>query len=337
MTNHDDLRSLVENDLAILAYQIMSSGPRRMPSAAFASRQNHVHDDHTWWEGADKAGRLSFAGPVEIAGQDGYHYKAPHPDGVLKDEWYIAFYGIRLVDIDSVDPQPVQVLNPEAVKLKSVAKERNYSPGFKEYDIQVTERADKEKEASFGVTASNEFELTMERKAKAGIGIAEGEQSMTARFMAKMEARTDHAWRESDSLQNYVGEKFEIFPYHDYELTVKEGTPRLRQAIPTRGLLECGISIDIRNANQQTWDTYGDLVQTWRGLKTGHEFYSAWFGRGRGVPEADLAGWLRPHLTLNITVEGDRVRYSEKDTLHRPIPGMEAEAKRYVDARLAAI
>ena len=138
-------------------------------------------------------------------------------------------------------------------------------------------------------------------------------------------------WRTSS------GRSSRIFPYHEYELTVKKGTPHLRQTIPTYGLLDCSVRIDIRAANSQDFASLDDLIQVWRGLRGGSEMYSAFFSGGRGVPDTDIDKWTRPKLNLDITVEGNRVRYSDKDTLHRPIPGMEKLAAKYAKADLDAL
>ena len=108
--------------------------------------------------------------------------------------------------------------------------------------------------------------------------------------------------------------------------------------LPTKGLLQCGIRIDIRNTNAQDFDTYEDLVQVWRGFKAGSEFYSAWFGGfGRGLQDEQIDAWRRPRLNLNLEIQGDRVRYSKTRYNHKAIPGKEEEAQKYVDAKLSAI
>ena len=338
----DDLRELVEDQFPHLAFDIVNAGPRWMYNYRdFKNRANWAHDEHNNYARMEaEGGRLRYAGPDEIDGTPAYLYRGldrTAPDDHLNQWWYVAFYNVRLIDIESVDPQPVQVLNPNAVKLISVAKERNNGPGFLSYDIQVKNTKDKSTEKSFGATATTEFETSMEAKVSAGVGVAEGERSMSARFLARLEARVDSAWRESDSLEDFVGKKFRIFPYHDYELTVKEGTPHLRQEIPTYGRLECSVRIDIRSANSQDFASLDDLIQVWRGLRSGSEMYSAFFGGGHGVSDGDIAKWHRPKLNLNISVEGDRVRYSDKDTYHRPIPGMEEKAAPYIKADQEAV
>ncbi|MDD9994739.1 MAG: hypothetical protein OXS35_03205 [Dehalococcoidia bacterium] len=303
------------------------------------NRVNHVRDEFTDWSRVDKIGRLHYAGPVSIDGLDGYHYKANRKAGAgLKDEWYIAFYGIRLVEIEEVEALPVQVLNPEAVKVVSVDSTDNNGPGFLSYKIARVERHDTTKEKTFEALAEAEFSRTISTKAGGSFKANEVGAEVTDQFRARVEARKSDAWKASDSLENSVEKEYEIFPYHSLEVTVQEGTPKFRQVLPTKGLLQCGIRIDIRNTNAQDFDTYEDLVQVWRGFKAGSEFYSAWFGGfGRGLQDEQIDAWRRPRLNLNLEIQGDRVRYSKTRYNHKAIPGKEEEAQKYVDAKLSAI
>ena len=176
----DDLRDLVENQLPKLAYEIVNSGPRWMYNARdFKNRANWAHDEYNKYSRMDTEGKLIFSHADNIEGTPAYLYRGydqDAPNNHLNQWWYVAFYNIRLVDIESVDPRPVEVLNPDAVKLISVAKERNNGPSFLDYNIQVTEKSNSETESSFGVTAESEFELAVDHKIKAGIGVAEGER-----------------------------------------------------------------------------------------------------------------------------------------------------------------
>ena len=334
----DDLRVLVEQDFPRLAFQIADAGPRWMYNRAhFGNRVNWSHDEYNQYAAAEaEGGVLRYAGPIERDGTDGYHYKALHKDGGLNHLWYIAFYNVRLIDVEDVDPQPVQVLNPGEVHLVQVDSNDNDGPSFIDYEIDREKEEIRGSEHSFGATASTEFEATVSRSLGASVGPLSGKAEMTARFAAKLEARTDHAWRKSDRLTDKVKKSFRQFPYSSLEVTVQRGMPQLRQVIPTTGLLECNIQIDIRDANDQRFSSYDELVNVWRGLKSGHEFYSDFFGGGHAVHEDVIDGWRRPRLTLDLEVEGRRVRYSKSDYVTKPIPGREALFEQYRLADLAA-
>ena len=323
----DDLRVLVEEYLPQLAYQIMSSGPRQMGSRDFANRQNHVHDDHTWWAGADAEQRLRYAGPTadsRVDHKEGYHYKAWHRDGVLKDEWYINFYNIQLVDIEGSDIEPPQIDDSE-VRVIEVIKETNDSASFKTVRANTTKAKETGKENTLAVTAEAEFETTFSRSAEAGIGVASGKSEMTARFRSRIEAHTDNTWRTSDRMEDSVEKEYTILPFTTRVVTIREGNPKIRIKIPTKGVLDCGVQIDIRNASEQRFDYLDDVVKCWQGLVPGREFYSPWFGGGHAVPQAEIEKWVRPKLNLDIEVRGKRVRYSgliDKETV---IDGKERE------------
>jgi len=331
----DDLRQLVENDLPILAYQIISSGPRRMDGRHnFGNRPNRFNEGfgQVDWSGAHATGRFDYHGVWNINGQEAYKYGLPkrHKDGVCS----ISFYGIRLTDIEDIDPQPVEVLNPNDVKIVSVDSTENNGPGFISYAIDRTERHDRSSEHTFEAAAEFEYERSVTRKGGGEFGGIEASAEMTDRFKAVLATKTFNEWRQSDSLEQSIRREYEVYPFHQLDVMVQEGMPKLRQKIPTTGRLECGIDIDIRDCNHQRFDTYDDLVKVWRGLKSGSEFYSNFFSGGHAVSEEEMAQWQRPKITLNLEVNGDRVRYSKTQYLHKPIPGKEEEAAKYVAMRL---
>ena len=340
MPKRDDLRHLVEDQLPKLGYDILNSGPRWMYNRRdFKDRVNWAHDEYNDYALAEREGGKIRYVKAEDWGDQGtaYVYQAIGNDGRLNSNWNMVFYNLRLIDIEDVDPQPVQVLNPEAVQLVSVDKTNNNSPSPLNYTINTSKEEVKAEDHEFGATLSTEFETEMSRTAKAGIGVAEGEASFKARFLAKAEARTDHAWRKSDTLSESVEKSYTIYPYHSLEVLIQRGNPHLRQSIPTYGRLECSVRIDIRNANAQDFASLDDLIQVWRGLKGGSEMYSAFFSGGRGVADEAINKWHRPKLTLDITVEGQRVRYANADYVSVPIPGREAEAAEYVEKYKDAI
>ena len=337
--NHDDLRELVEEQLPRLAFGIMDSGPRWMYNAAhFGNRANWAHDEYNNWKRHDATGKLAYiraeqwdSGPAYLYGG----YDRPAPDPHINTWWYIAFYDIHLVDIDNIDPQPVEVDNSQ-VKVVELVKTSNNNASFRTVKTNKAQVATKEEDHSFGVTVGTEFELAVSRSAEASIGPVKGKQEMTAKFKAYMEARTDHAWRASDTLESSVEESYDILPFSQREITIKEGTPNIRQKIPTKGVLECKVRIDIRAANAQDFDSLDDLLQVWRGLRGGSEFYSAFFAGGRGVKDEVIDKWPRPRLNLDIEVRGERVRYFDLQDHGFAIPGKEREyekAKREYYAR----
>ena len=320
---NDDLKKLVREDFPRLGYQIMKP-ISEMLHRDFAGRINHVHPDgnRTDWRDADRKKALE----LKVIDGDNYHYNCDRSNW-----WTIAFSNIRLVDIETQDPKPAEVDKRE-VKIVSLLKRTNNSPSFKEFEIEQVKTETKEEDHSFGVMAATEFETSIERSAKAGIGVAEGESKISARFKASLETSTNHAWRKSDTLSERVSQSYRVFPYSTREVTVEKGTPNIKQVIPTRGILECDIDIDIRNANHQRFTSLSDLKRVFEGLKGGSEFYSDYFARN--PYEID---WHQPTLNLDIEVKGKRVRYSEVTDNSSPIPGKEDLYERYRKADLKAL
>ena len=332
----DDLRTLVEDTLPRLAYDIMNSGPRRMYNARdFKNRANWAHAEYNHWERMDETGKLVYL-KAEDWGEQGTAYlyggyDRPAPDNHVNTWWYICFYDIRLVDIDDVDPLPVEVDNSK-VKVIEVVKRTNNNASFVKVKADKSQATETAEDHSFGVTATTAFEASLTRSAEASIGPVSGKSELTAKFSASLEARTDHEWRESDRIEDSIEEQYTILPYSVREVTIMEGHPSIRQKIPTKGILDCKVRIDIRAANSQDFASLDDLIQVWRGLKGGSEMYSAFFAGGNGVPDEQIDKWHRPRLNLDIEVRGDRVRYSDYQDHGYAVPGKEAE---YEEARAA--
>ena len=330
----DDLRYLVEDQLPRLAYEIMNAGPRWMYNRPhFGNRVNWAHDEYNHWDRMDADRKLAYVKAEDWGGQGTAYlysgYDRPAPDNHTHTKWHIWFYDIKLVDIDNIDPQPVQVDNAD-VKVLEIVKRTNNNASFVKVRANKSQASEKAEDHSFGVTARTEFETSLTRSAEATIGPVSGKSELTAKFSASLEARTDHEWRKSDKLESSIEEEYTILPYSTREVTIKEGNPSIRQKIPTRGVLDCKVRIDINSANSQDFQSLDDLVQVWRGLKGGSEFYSAFFAGGKGVPDHEIEKWPRPHLSLDIEVKGDRVRYSDYQDLGYPVPGKEKE---YEEAR----
>ena len=122
----DDLQKLVREDFPKLAYNIASSGPRRMPSkAGFGNRPNRTADDQTNWAEHDKTRTLDYCEVATINGAPAYLYSGTRKGGGSSvKEWYVAFYGVRLVEVEKVEPGPIDI-NPGEVRLETVRKWTN--------------------------------------------------------------------------------------------------------------------------------------------------------------------------------------------------------------------
>ena len=328
----DDLRILVEEHFPRLAYRIMSSGPRRMNSRRdFGNSPNRVHDEQTNWGRVDGERKLVHVHTDRRENTNCYWYGVPG-----QDKWSIRFFDIRLVDIDNVDPQPVDV-DQKDVKIISLVKRTNNTASFvnvKADKSQVTERSE---DHSFAALAEAEFEVELTRSAEASIdGLGSAKEELKTKFRTRVETKTDHEWRTSDRIEDSVSEEYRILPYSSREVTIKEGTPTIRQRIPTHGLLECKVLIDIRDCNQQVFGSLDDIWNCWQGLRGGYQYYSDFFSKYR-VSREDIAEWVRPYLNLDIEVSAERVRYSDYEDNEFPIPGKEKLFKKYRNADLEAI
>lgn len=187
-----------------------------------------------------------------------------------------------------------------------------------------THEKEKTEDHSFSLTAETSFKTSLERSAKAGIGVAEGSAKFTAEFSARLEANTHHAWRKSDRYEDATSEEYVVLPYSDLEVTISRGTPNIRQIITTHGKLDANVQIYIGQADEQKFGSIEDIANIWQGLKPGARFYSDWF-QGHRVPEEEVSNWLRPHLTLDLEITGKRVRYGDEQTNERAVPGKEKE------------
>lgn len=322
----DDLQKLVREDFPKLAYNIASSGPRRMPSkAGFGNRPNRTADDQTNWAEHDKTRTLDYCEVATINGAPAYLYSGTRKGGGSSvKEWYVAFYGVRLVEVEKVEPGPIDI-NPGEVRLETVRKWTNNGPALKKIRKGRTTRSEKNKDFSFDQLLESEFSVAMTRSAKGGIpGVGEAgvELSTSLRALARLQAH--QAWSQSDSIEDMLEEEYALFPYSTLEILAKRGEPDIRQVTRTTGLLECNVRVDIRDCNMQDFESIDLVLKTWRGLEPAREFYSSWFAT-RPVPEDWLANWHRPKLILDLETRGKRIRYEEIEENYRPLPGFERE------------
>ena len=322
----DDLNKLVREDLPKLAYSIASSGPRRMPSReGFSNRPNRTADDQTNWTEHDKTRTLDYCETTTIDGSPAYLYTGTKKGGGSSHrEWYVAFYGVRLVDVEKVEPGPIDI-NPGQVQLESVRKISNNGPLARKVRKTRTARTEKTREFSFDQMLETEFTASMTRSAKGGIpgvGEASAELTTSLRLLAQLSAH--QAWSQSDSVEDMMEEEYTILPYSTLEILAKKGTPNISQKTRTTGTLECNVRIDIRDCNSQDFDNIGSVMRTWRGLEGGHEFYSPYFVHSP-VPSDWLNNWHLPKLVLDLVVKGTRVRYEEIVENYSPLPGFKRE------------
>ena len=326
---NDDLRMLVEQHLPRLGWQIMQ-GVRRMPSAAFPHRnRNWVHDESSkaGWDACAASGKLVHKATERVEDTNSYLYGVPG-----RDEWYIRFHAVDLVDIENVDiSRPTQV-DMTQVKTLELIKTTNNNASFRTVETDKSQAKTKAEDHSFAAAAEAEFSASITRSAEAGIGIAKGKQELTASFRSKLSTSTDHEWRESDTLSSSVKEKYVVLPFSIREVTIKEGLPSIRKVVPTKGLLDCKTRIDIRNAGTWDFQYLDDIWKCWAGVKGGHGPFSNHFGSGNAVPQSEIDRWVRPTLDLNLEARAERVRYFEYDDNGYAVPGKEAE---YEEARQA--
>ncbi|MDE0006516.1 MAG: hypothetical protein OXQ29_27830, partial [Rhodospirillaceae bacterium] len=298
------------------------------------SRWNFVRSAD--WRPLDAAGKLEYAGPTTLNGSDGFHYKgrwSEEEGGSLMDQWWIGFFGFRSAGLGEVPKTPVSV-DPGQVEMVQVDKYLNNGPGFIEYEITRHEEKGRKHEQSLGAVAELEFKRSMRALVKGGIpGIGEAEVESTTEFRARVEAQAHEAWSASDTLADTVAASYEVYPYHQLTVGVKRGNPTVRQIIPVSNELECTVHIYIYNALSETFASLADLRQMWRGLQAGSPTFSTWFAQ-RPV---DVSAWKFPNASFELSVTGDRVRYTDTAYDHVPIPGKEELAARYVQAKLDAI
>ena len=323
---NDDLDKLVRQDLPKLAYSIASSGPRRMKSKAhFSNRPNRVADDQTNWKEHDKTRTLDYCEATTINSSPAYLYSGTRKGGgSSQKEWYVAFYGVRLVDVEKVEPGPIDI-NPGEIKLESVRKVTNNGPAIKKMRKARTQRTEKTKEFSFDQLLETEFTIAMTRSAKGGIpGVGEAGMELSTSLRALAQLQAHQAWSQSDSVEDLMEEEYSLFPYSTLELLAKKGTPTITQKTRTTGTLQCNVRIDIRDCNMQDFDNIDSVMKTWRGLEAGHEFYTPYFTQNP-VPMDWLSNWHLPKLVLDLEVKGKRVRYDEIVENYTPLPGFERE------------
>ena len=323
---NDDLAKLVREDFPKLAYNVISSGPRRMPSReGFSNRPNRTADDQTNWAEHDKTKTLDYCEVTNINGSPAYLYSGTKKGGGSSHrEWYIAFYGVRLVDVEKIEPGPIDI-NPGEIQLESVRKVTNNGPAIKKIRKSHTDRKERNKEFSFDQLLETEFTIAMTRSAKGGIpGVGEAGVELSTSLRALAQLQAHQAWSQSDTVEDVMEEEYAIFPYSTLELLAKKGTPDIRQVTRTTGLLEANIRIDIRDCNSQDFESIDLIEKTWSGLEPGREFYSSWFTT-RPVPAEWIANWHRPKLVLDLETRGKRVRYDEMMENYTPLPGFERE------------
>ena len=334
----DDLERLVRTELPKLAYQIMSP-VRHIPPSIFQkagkikyggkkyTRDNRVKPQWTDWSKADRDKALVYAGGEKINGQNAYFYRGHKSNGAVNKDWYVAFFGIRLVELESVEPQPVDI-NPGDKQLVEVKSQVNNGPGIEKMVITRTESSEKNKEFSFKELLETEFETSMTRSAKAGIeGIGEASAEWTTRFKLLASFEANQAWSESEAIEEGLENEYVLFPYCSLDLLREKGEPDIRQVTRTTGKLECGVRVHIDQADQQTFDSLDRVEKIWAGLETGVRFYSDWFVPNP-VSRSDRAAWNRPKLILDLETRGKRVRYGKTTKNYKPIAGYEREFER---------
>ena len=325
----DDLHKLVYEQLPRLAYAIMAP-LSRAPNSLYGGRHNFVRSAN--WDPLHEAQQLHYAGPID----GGYHYKgrwSKAEGGHLMDQWWIGFHGFRSTGPGNIPKGEPEVLDPGAVQLVEVDRTANNGPGFITYEIARREEGSREHERTLGALAELEYKRSMRALVKGGIpGIGEAEVETTQELRARVEATASDRWRASDTLEESVDKTYEVYPYHQLTVSVKRGKPRMRQTIPVSHGLECRVRIYVYNAAQDEFDTIADIARTWQGLRSGSR-YSGWFAES----PISTDHWTWPHAAIDLEVEGERVRYSDTVYDHIPIPGKEAEAARYVAARLKSI
>lgn len=333
---NDDLHKLVDDQLPRLAYQIMR--PVWEIGTHFNNgRWNFLRSAN--WDDLDGRKALYYAGPVEIDGQNGFRYTGRWPvdqrsNRALMKQWFIAFHGFRSKGLGDIPDTPV-VVDPGAVTLMQVDKTANNGPGFLDYKIVRHEERDTAHEKSVGALAELEYKRSLRALVKGGIpGVGEAEVETTTELRARVEAQTHAAWKASDTLANTVEASYQVYPYHQLTVSVERGNPRVRQTIPMSHDLDCSVTINVYGAfHDITLDSLEDVAETWRGVRPGPDVLVAHFAQH----PVDPSGWVRPNAKFDLVLEADRVRYSDVQYDHVPIPGKEALAQRYVDAKRKAI
>ena len=325
----DDLRKLIEEDFPKLAHSIAKDALSKI--WLHWIDKPYKHRFHPNW--CDYSKPMHFEGVQKSGGGDSdvYAYNPMNNWGNPQKEARIIFYNPRVIDISKIETGNLNILNPndksESLTVDSYLNDTN-SVYVKRTEVE-TEK-EREETHSFGVEVSQEFRLKMGRNAGIDMEVFSAGGDMEVELTSRIEARTDHEWRKSDTVRSAVEETYTVNPKCLWELSVERSMKHIRQDIFMTGLLDCSVWIVHANWFDDSYMTLRELFDVFRGVK-GKDTPIGWYFKDNPISDEIVDSWEIPNLTLNVPMEGKRTRYSRTVSKETPIEETKPLSKAELD------